>query len=98
MWSGAVLQLFAQIGLQSDGASGLLRSIYAVLRVTMFDPAGFLHPACFEQSSPFAAELVQFELAVGCSVVYFALLFAHAVLEQRSRRLSSLLVTPVNGS
>jgi hypothetical protein len=47
---------------QSAGARGTLLQLYSVIRVSLFEPAGVLHPMCISGVGPFASEQGQFKV------------------------------------
>ena len=48
IWSLSLTQLIAQIGQQASGAPETLRQLYLILRLTLIDSSGVVHPACVD--------------------------------------------------
>ena len=81
---------------QAAGSRGTLVHLYSLSRVSLFEPAGVLHPACLSGTGPFASEEGQFYAGSGLAVALLVAVLGHwcIVAKRRGQQHSLSLANP----
>jgi hypothetical protein len=101
IWSASLVQLVAQVGQQSAGAQGSLRELYGLLKLSMFDSSGLVHPECLSDDTTgvgavFRAELLQFAVVLTLSLLFITALISHAIVCRSKHGVSVAITAPIH--